>query len=327
MADLVNDATLLDRFVNGGEEAAFAALVSRHVARVRSACRGVLRSEHDAEDVVQATFLVLALKAAEMTWRDSVGGWLCAVARRLSLDARAGACRRSRRETPLSAFSGKGSWGGGTLPEGLHPLADPLAELERTDVRRVIDDELGRLPEKYRVPVVLCDLEGLTHAEAARRLGVPAGSMSRRLTRARAILRHRLVVRGLPAAVLLLGALAVGLWETTGRRHRVAGEGSPVRAAMAPFRGLDLEPVLSRMVAGDSDELRTVARRAATVADRVAGIEPGRDRPTWRFYTSELRLSAAEMDEAARTGDAVALLAATNRANESCVRCHLAFRE
>src|SRR4051812_21438025 len=206
MADhLTTDAALLERFVSRREEAAFAALMRRHVPGVRAACRRILRSEHDAEDVVQATFLVLALRAGDVPWRDSVGGWLCGVARRLSLDTRAGVSRRHRRETPLTALVGG-------LPEKFHPLADPPAELDRRELRRVLDDELSLLPEKFRAPVVLCDLEGLSHTEAARRLGWPSGSISRRLGRARAILRRRLAGRGLPLAVVVLCGVVAGLW-------------------------------------------------------------------------------------------------------------------
>src|SRR4051794_25986827 len=123
MAYELNDATLLERFVRAREEDAFAALVRRHAPGVRAACRRILQSEHDAEDVVQATFLLLALKAAEVPWRDSVGGWLRAVARRLSLDARAGSWRRYRRET----LAGSGVF---SLPEECHPLADPFTEID-----------------------------------------------------------------------------------------------------------------------------------------------------------------------------------------------------
>jgi len=325
----ITDAALLERFVSRREEAAFAALMRRHVPGVRAACRRILQSEHDTEDVVQATFLVLALRAAEVPWRDSVGGWLRGVARRLSLDARAGVSRRRRRETPLAALAG-------ALPETLHPLTDPPAELDRRELRRVLDDELSRLPEKFRAPVVLCDLEGLSHSEAARRLGWPSGSMSRRLGRARAILRHRLAGRGLPVAVVVLCGLVAGLWAA----GRGSGSGSPavsVRRQMTPPArhdggGLDLGGILAGLGRGDdSPALRgraaAVSRDLTRVAGRLEGVDPGRDREAWRSFAVNLQASAVAMTRAARDSDDRSLLLAVQRADASCVGCHLAFRQ
>ncbi len=169
MADYLSDATLLERFVTCREEAAFAALVQRHGPRVLGACRRILRNEHDAEDAFQATFLLLARKAADMPWRESVGGWLCAAAHRLSLNTRASVSRRRRRELPVAVLASVNPANGiPALPEGEDPHADPLTEIARRELRRVLDDELDRLPEKYRAPVVLCYLEGMTNEEAAR---------------------------------------------------------------------------------------------------------------------------------------------------------------
>src|SRR5271165_5324909 len=150
MAEFLSDATLLERFVSDREEAAFVALVKRHGPRVEGTCRRVLRNEHDVEDVFQATFLVLARKAAAMAWHESVGGWLCAVAHRLALSARSDASRQRRRETPLASLRRNGPRPGGAddLPEKYHPLADPFVEVERRDLRRVLDAALLQLPEK-----------------------------------------------------------------------------------------------------------------------------------------------------------------------------------
>src|SRR5271154_7051774 len=139
MANYVSDATLLERFVTCREEAAFAALVQRHGPRVLGACRRILRNEHDAEDAFQATFLLLARKAAEMPWRESVGGWLCAAAHRLSLNARAGVVRRYRREMPAAALASLGPMPGvDALPEAEDPQADPLTAIARRELRRVL---------------------------------------------------------------------------------------------------------------------------------------------------------------------------------------------
>jgi DNA-directed RNA polymerase specialized sigma24 family protein len=102
MAKHISDSILLERYVSRREEAAFVDLVKRHGPRVEGTCRALLRNEHDVEDVFQATFLVLARKAAGIPWRDSVGSWLCAVAHRLAMNARADASRHRRRETPFA---------------------------------------------------------------------------------------------------------------------------------------------------------------------------------------------------------------------------------
>ena len=188
----ISDASLLERFASRRDEAAFGELVKRHGPQVLKICRLGLFSEHDVEDVFQATFVVLAHKAAAICWTESVESWLCAVARRLVLHARASAWRRQRRERPVTALAG--AWAeenGGDLPEIYHPLCDPHEEIERRDVRRVLHAALGQLPDKYRDPVVLCYLEGLTNEQAARRLGWPAGTISRRLQRARSLLRQQ----------------------------------------------------------------------------------------------------------------------------------------
>ena len=179
----VSDSILLERFVSHREEAAFVALVKRHGPRVQGTCRRVLRNEHDVEDVFQATFLLLARKAAGIAWRESVGGWLCAVAHRLALSARADASRHRRRETPFATLAGRPGREGRPARTVSSPGRPARSTSNVRDLRRVLDDELLHLPEKYRAPVVLCDLEGRTHQEAAAQLGWPSGSISRRLVR------------------------------------------------------------------------------------------------------------------------------------------------
>jgi RNA polymerase sigma-70 factor (ECF subfamily) len=333
MAKDVNDATLLERFVTRREQAAFATLVQRHGPLVLSACRRVLRNEHDAEDVFQATFLVLALKAADVPWRDSIGGWLCAVARRLSLHSRAGVSRRVRRETLVATFAGCGP---DALSEDEHPQVDPFAEITRRELRRVLDTELSRLPEKYRAPVVLCDLEGMTHAEAARQLGWPTGSMSRRLERARSLLRDRLAGRGLPLVIVLVCVTVVAL--RVGRPDRGEGRGpASVRSSSGAVErsgaiGLDLERLLAR--AGGSAgpgltraEVLMAARETASLGERLADLDPGRDREAWRGYAEDLSRATERMTRAAVDDDAPALLAAARQVNATCVSCHVAFRQ
>src|SRR5437868_4709815 len=127
MNECISDAALLDRFVNHREEAAFVALVKRHGPLVLKVCRRILSDEHDIEDAFQATFLVLALKAAAISWDDSVGGWLHAVARRLALNTRNGASRRRNRERPMAALAAS-SYEGHLRPSLDEPYSwsDPL---------------------------------------------------------------------------------------------------------------------------------------------------------------------------------------------------------
>jgi RNA polymerase sigma factor (sigma-70 family) len=187
------DGELLGRFVARRDGAAFAELVRRHGPMVLGVCLRVLRHEQDAEDAFQAAFLVLARKAASVVPREAVGGWLHGVACRTALGARA---RRSRREAREKHV--------GDLPEQaateLHRIWDELAPL--------LDRELSRLPEKYRLPVVLCEMEGRPRKEVARQLGVPEGTLSSRLATARKMLAQRLSRCGVGLSVV---ALAAGL--------------------------------------------------------------------------------------------------------------------
>ena len=174
---------------------------------------------------------MLARKAGEVEWRESVGGWVNAVAYRLARHAASASARR--RELLLNSFARNSDdeqstdCGATAFAEQLADV-DPLAELTRNEVRRVVADELQRLPAKYRAPVVLCYLEGKTNEEAARQLGWPAGSMSRRLARARALLREGLTRRGVALMVIIAcGAFAVMRSSTSAT--------TPVAALMQPF--------------------------------------------------------------------------------------------
>jgi RNA polymerase sigma factor (sigma-70 family) len=180
------DALLLERFAARHDEAAFAELVRRHGPLVLGVCRRLLRHEADAEDTFQATFLVLAQKAGSVRRGESVASFLYGVALRVARKARVAAARRRLRE--------------GTLPDVPAPGETPA--WERRELGAVLDEEVGRLPARYRVPFVLCHLEGRTNEEAARQLGRPLGTVLAQLSRARARLRSRLARRG----VVLSGA-------------------------------------------------------------------------------------------------------------------------
>jgi RNA polymerase sigma factor (sigma-70 family) len=173
------DGELLARFLSGRDDAALAALVRRHAPMVRGVCRRILRNHHDAEDAFQATFLVLVRKAAGVP-RQAVASWLYGVARQTAVRLRATAAKRGRREAQVAA-----------MPE------PTVAEARDADWQNVLDEELSRLPGRYRGVIVLCDLEGLTRREAARQLGLPEGSVASRLARARVMLAKRLARRGI----------------------------------------------------------------------------------------------------------------------------------
>jgi RNA polymerase sigma factor (sigma-70 family) len=172
----LTDAQLLTRFIERRDEAAFATLLRRHGPMVRSVCRRVLGNDHDADDAFQASFLVLVRKAASVVPRDMIANWLYGVAHTTALRAKVLAAKRSAREKQVRE-----------MPE---PDVAPLDH--RDDLRHLLDRELSRLPDKYRVPIVLCDLEDRSIKEAARQLGWPQGTVAGRLARARVMLAKRL---------------------------------------------------------------------------------------------------------------------------------------
>ncbi len=183
------DVDLLQRFTAGGDEEAFAELVRRHGPLVLGVCRRILHDAHAAEDAFQATFLLLARRARRLGGEGSLAGWLHAVAWRTARQALRTERRRRRREQAAARAE--------------EVCGDDLAWGE---VRQRLDAELARLPARYRTPLVLCYLEGLTQPEAARRLGWSEGVLRGRLDRGRAVLRKRLAKWGLPAAPLLVPA-------------------------------------------------------------------------------------------------------------------------
>jgi RNA polymerase sigma factor (sigma-70 family) len=191
----VTDGQLLERFATRRGEAsehAFTALVERHGPVVMRLCRSVLRDEHEAQDAFQATFLVLAQRAGSLWVRDSIGPWIYSVAYRVASCARAAAIRRQRHERRHAELAA------GRL--AVYPDED------RGDLEAAVHEEIDRLPEPYRAPLVLCDLEGCTHEQAARHLGWPVGTVKSRQARGRERLRARLIRRGLsPSSRLVLG--------------------------------------------------------------------------------------------------------------------------
>jgi RNA polymerase sigma factor (sigma-70 family) len=209
---VLTDRDLLQRFVRQCEEDAFAALVQRHGALVLNVGRRLLHSEQDAEDVFQATFLLLARKASTVQWRDTVGPWLHSVALRLAQKLRTTQARREQHER-LAAESRPSSF-----------VEDPSWR----EVCVALEEEVARLPERYRNPLLLCCWEGKSRDEAAQHLGWSLGTVKARLERGRDLLRRRLGRRGvvLSAGLLALSVASVGVPESlagaTVRAARVA---------------------------------------------------------------------------------------------------------
>jgi RNA polymerase sigma factor (sigma-70 family) len=176
----LTDAELLTSFLDGRDEAAFAALVQRHASMVWGVCRRLL-SQPDAEDAFQAVFVVLFRRAGALRPRTMVANWSYGVAQQTALHARRTNARRTKRERQVRA-----------MPE---PVAKETGA--QRELRWVLDAELGRLPDRYRAVIVLCDLEGKTRKEAARHLGCPEGTVAGHLARGRAMLAKRLRRHGL----------------------------------------------------------------------------------------------------------------------------------
>jgi RNA polymerase sigma factor (sigma-70 family) len=212
------DRELLERFTALREGPAFEALLRRYGPMVLGVCRRVLGNSHDAEDAFQATFLVLAGKAASICKREALGSWLYGVAYRVAAKARGQAAARRRHEGQVSPAA----------------AADPLAELSGRELLTVLDEELRGLPERARLPLVLCYLQGLTCDEAARRAGWSLRTFKRRLEDARQSLRGRLARRGLgvPAALM-----ATGLTQAAAPAVPAPLAGATVRAALSRAAG------------------------------------------------------------------------------------------
>jgi RNA polymerase sigma factor (sigma-70 family) len=175
----MTEQQLLECFVTANDPNAFTALIERHGPMVLAVCRKVLRAQHDAEDAFQDTFLALATGANTIKHSENIGAWLHRVALHKALRARSRASQRRVLERNRTDSRTEYS---------IDPFDLPLIPLLR--------DEVSRLPEHYRLPVVLCYLEGNTNQEAAAQLRCPLGTIKGRLSRARQILRDRLSHRG-----------------------------------------------------------------------------------------------------------------------------------
>jgi RNA polymerase sigma factor (sigma-70 family) len=256
MLELVaTDRELLDSFVTGGDSGAFRSLVSRHGPSVLRVCRGVLRDTHEADDAFQATFLVLVRKAPSIDDPERLGAWLRGVAYRTALRARGQAARRRAVETSRAQCI----W------------AEPPPAESTEELWRVITEELERLPESYRQPVTLCYLQGLTHHDAARRLGWPVGTVKVRLVRARLLLQQRLKRRGIAWEA---GLLLVLLWS-----REVSAVPEPV--AESTIQAMKLAK------AGRRRALEAKPRRAVELAEAILGASIGLKMP-WIWAASAI---------------------------------------
>lgn len=259
-AEGYTDGQLLEEFLYRQDEAAFAALVRRHGPMVLGTCQRILQNSHDAEDAFQASFLVLVRKAGSFLGRKTVGDWLYGVAYNTALKARAATCKRRAKERlvkPVAQHDDQAGW---------------------HEIQSLLDAELSRLPDKYRKPVVLCDLEGKTRKEAAAMLGWPEGTLSGRLSRARVLLGKRLSRHGLPvssgllALVLSQNALTAGVSATL--------TASLVKAAASVATGQAAAGVVSAKVAALTQAvlkgmLLAKIKLATTLAFAIAVVGTG----------------------------------------------------
>ncbi len=189
----MGEAELLRRFATRRDPAAFEGLVARHGPMVLGVCRRILGDAHDVDDAFQATFLILVKKAGSLRDPDLLGPWLHGVAHRVAVRSRANAARRRSKEMPGAE-------------EVAMVAASGDSSSDRQEMRAVLDEEIARLPERFRRPVILCYLEGLTHDEAAVRLKCPVGTVRSRMSAARTKLRDRLSRRGVTLPATLFGA-------------------------------------------------------------------------------------------------------------------------
>jgi RNA polymerase sigma factor (sigma-70 family) len=236
----LTDGQLLERYIAQQDEAAFELLLIRHGPMVLGVCRRILGQQADAEDAFQATFLVLVRKAETVRPREQVGSWLYGVAYNTALKARAAAAKRKAREREVGAMP---------RPEAPAVLGE--------QVQALLDQELRALPDFYRTPIVLCDLEGKTRKEAAEQLGWKEGTVASRLARGRALLGQRLARHGITLAAALASlaagtasaAVPVTLAATTLEAAAVYAAGGALAVGVIPANVLTLtDGVLKAML-------------------------------------------------------------------------------
>ncbi|MCI0455899.1 MAG: sigma-70 family RNA polymerase sigma factor [Gemmataceae bacterium] len=282
--DTSADGVLLERFARQADEGAFAVLVQRHGPLVWGVSRRVARHEQDAEDVFQATFLLLARKAGAIRKGGSVASWLYGVAHRLALRVRTDAARRRQREEHAAALA---------------PAAAP-DDLTWRELREVLDEELARLPHKYRAALLLCYFEGLTQEEAARQLGWGQRVVKYRLERGRHLLRSRLARRGVTLPMVLAGPMLVGGLASAAP---AALTNATLRAAVPFALARPLPSRLPDLSAGSTGPAEGVSAQAIALAE--GGLKA--------MFIGKLQTLAAGLLAAVLLGSAVFLTASAAR--------------
>jgi RNA polymerase sigma factor (sigma-70 family) len=277
------DAELLQRFIAGHDGEAFSELVNRHGPMVLGVCRSILCHEQDAEDAFQATFLILARKAGSIRHGEALAGFLYEVAQRVAFQARSRATRSRIREQRAQT----------------KPSPDPVLDMTVRELQEVVHEELRRLPEKYRLPLVLCYLEGLSHQQAAAQLGWPSGTFRGRLERGRDRLRYRLERRGVALALaactteLLLRAPAAPAALLDATTRAALGEAGGVVSAEASTLALQTTGVLS----GSKGKLTAGLLLVGALAVAAAGMRKGEEEPMPPQSAPPVAAAAPKSDE------------------------------
>ena len=285
-----SDRQLLARFADNGDEKAFAAIVDRHSPMLLALCRRQLSDDHLAEDVLQATFLVLARKARSIRRRESLADWLFGVAQRLARQTRLANSARSRREQQAA------------MQREEIAAADPGWET----LLRVLDDELQRLPPRYRSPLLLCYLEGRTQDEAAKQLGLGLNTVRRRLERGRELLRARMTSRGATlGAVLFAGflapsaaraALTAELRKAVVAMAKVGGNGVVISTSvMALANGAMRMSIIAKVILWASAAVAASGMAAGAVWQLGAGSQAVQ--PRTQLLQPEKKLAIVPTDE------------------------------
>ena len=263
------DRELLEQFAVHQNEAAFTALLRRHGPMVWGVCQRLVPHRQDAEDCFQATFLVLCRKAGSIGRADQLANWLFGVARRAALNAQSQRARRARHESLCP-----------TLPDVSGAAPTPW-----DDTPSVLDEELARLPARYRQPLLLCGLEGMTHAQAGKSLGWPVGTVAGRLSRGREMLRSRLERRGVVAPGAALPALLVADSAPACVPPQLVS--ASVRSAVAMFMAgqsapPDIPATVAALMRGVLNKMLVHRVLTQSVLAAVAALALGSAAETWQ---------------------------------------------
>lgn len=257
-AETDSDRDLLRRYASEKDEYAFEMLARRYAGMVFAVCRRIVTTREDAEDATQAVFLLLARKAASVSWRDSVANWLYSTARKLAANARIAEERRRNREARSTAKE----------PSSEHPAAT-------RELQAVVDEELGRLPPRYREALMLCYHEGLSCEAAADRLGVPIGTLKTRIARGRKRLDEALAGRGCSPGIGLV-LLAVGDTASAAPPELVHSilAAAPSAAAKRLMQGYAMEQFVRKSLFAGAVAAVVIALAAGSSESRVEGLQP-----------------------------------------------------